>query len=204
MTNLVCTVGHSDHSRERLVELLAMHAVTAVSDVRSQPYSRHQPQFNREPLCAALRACGVAYVFLGAELGARTLDESCYEDSVVRYNRLAATALFRSGLDRVERGAEQHRIALLCSEKDPLTCHRTILVARHLAERGLRIEHILADGGLESHDAAVARLIRETGLPERDMFRSREEIVVDAYRIRGEAIAYRRVDSARASMETRS
>ena len=83
-------------------------------------------------------------MFLGRELGARPDDPACYEDGRVRYARLARTALFRRGLDRVVDGAHRHRLALMCAERDPLDCHRTILVARELARRGLDVAHILA------------------------------------------------------------
>src|SRR5439155_24000994 len=65
------TVGHSNLEAEGLLGLLRAAGVTAVADVRSSPYSRRLPQFNRAALEASLRAAGIAYVFLGAELGGR-------------------------------------------------------------------------------------------------------------------------------------
>jgi uncharacterized protein (DUF488 family) len=184
----VLTVGHSEHSAEEFRALLMEHKVTAVADVRSSPYSRFNPQFNREKLRADLKGSRVAYVFLGEELGARSKDPSCYVEGKVQYDRLAQTALFQHGLDRVGRGAQKHRIALMCAEKDPLTCHRCILVSRHLVARQIDVQHILADGRLESHAEALARLLRELQLPE--LFRARDEMVGEAYRVRGDEIAY--------------
>jgi uncharacterized protein (DUF488 family) len=186
------TVGHSTHSADRLRELLLAHDVSAVADVRSSPYSRMNPQFNRETLRDDLRRCskGIAYVFLGAELGARTDDRSCYVDGKVQYDRLAQTALFKAGLDRVLRGALEHRVALLCAEKDPLTCHRCILVSRELVSRGASVRHILSDATLESHEDALHRLLLELGLHERDLFLDGDDLVAEAYRRRGEEIAY--------------
>lgn len=189
---IVYTVGHSNHSEQAFVELLRGQAVTAVADVRSSPFSRFNPQFNRESLIKALRAAGIAYVFLGAELGARSEDDTCYENGKVQYDRLAVTGLFQRGLDRVLEGARNYRVALMCAEKDPLDCHRTILVARHLVARGAQIRHILADGTVETHDEAMRRLLQALSLPEQDMFRSRDDIIEDAYSIRGQAIAYDR------------
>jgi uncharacterized protein (DUF488 family) len=188
--NSVFTIGHSNHSLDKLLELLRTHAVTAVADVRSHPYSRFNPQFNRESFQAALKAADLAYVFLGRELGARPEDPSCYVDGTARYDLLARTNLFHQGLARIVEGARSHRIALLCAEKDPLTCHRAILVCRHLALQGLAAQHILDDGRLESHDDALVRLLAELGCPERDLFRSRAEMIEDAYEQRGAAIAY--------------
>jgi len=184
------TIGHSTHSAEKVIGLLHAHRVSAVADVRSRPYSRMNPQFNREPYSAQLKAAGIAYVFLGRELGARSEDRSCYVEGKVQYDLLAQTELFQVGLNRIIEGMTSHRVALMCAEKDPLTCHRTILVCRHLVVRGVAVEHILEDGRLESHENALSRLLGELGLPERDLFRSRDEIVEEAFSKRGQQIAY--------------
>src|SRR5437016_14430598 len=154
------------------------------------------PQFNREELEQALLAHGIAYRFLGKELGARSDDPACYEGGKVQYARLAETELFRRGIKRVLRGLKENfRIALMCAEKEPLECHRTILVARHLATLGLDVEHIHADGRLETHTEALSRLARMHNLWEDDMFRSREELLADAYRRQEERIAYEAVSA---------
>lgn len=192
----IYTVGHSSHPLERLLALLQQHGVTAVADVRSQPYSRLHPQFNREELSAALQGVGIAYVFLGKELGGRASDPSCYVDGQVQYDRVAKTPGFEAGMERLRRGGDSYRLALLCAEKDPLTCHRTLLVARHLSKRGIVVQHILDTGDLESQDEADARLLREMQLEARDMFRSRDELIEDAYRLRARDVAFRKEDPA--------
>lgn len=187
---VVLTVGHSTHSLDAFVALLKQHVVTALADVRSSPYSRFNPQFNREVLAQSLIACGIRYVFLGRELGARSSDRSCYDKGRVQYARLAHTELFRSGIDRVVRGASEYRIALMCAEKEPLECHRTLLVARALEELGVTVEHILADGRLESHDVAMERLLDVLGLPHEDLFRSRDELMAEALELQEARVAY--------------
>lgn len=186
----IFTVGHSNHSSEHLRRLLTSHEISAVADVRSSPYSRMNPQFNREGLRTDLRSCRISYVFLGAELGARTNDRSCYVDGKVQYDRLGTTALFQSGIERVLTGAVKHRIALLCAEKDPLTCHRCILVARQLESRGSSIQHILADGSIETQEQSLDRLLRELAIQGTDLFRRRDDLIDEAYRLRGAQIAY--------------
>lgn len=186
----VWTIGHSTHSLEQFVAMLKRHGITAVADVRSSPYSRFNPQFNRETLERSLKEVGIGYVFLGRELGARSEDPSCYKDGQVQYGLLARTELFKSGLQRVVKGAESHRISLMCAEKDPLECHRTLLVSRALVGSGVAVTHILGDGGLESHDDAMTRLLRLTGTPESDMFSSREELVARACAAQEARIAY--------------
>jgi uncharacterized protein (DUF488 family) len=186
---VVYTVGHSNHPLEAFLALLARHRITAIGDVRSDPYSRRNPQFNREPLRDALAQAGIAYVFLGDELGARTRDPDCYEHGKVSYERLARTDAFRHGLERVERGAAEYRLALMCAEKEPLDCHRTILVARHLHERGGAVRHILASGELEAHEQTVERLKVRLGLGE-DLFRAPDEVAREAFEVQGRRMGY--------------
>jgi uncharacterized protein (DUF488 family) len=189
--NPVYTIGHSTHPQEYFLSLLKLHGITALCDVRSGPYSRMNPQFNRENLEAALLANGIAYRFLGKELGARSNDPTCYVHGKVQYDRLAQTALFKYGIKRILRGLKDgFRVAIVCAEREPLECHRTILVARHLAEIGLPVTHIHANGDLEIHDDALERLARMLNVPERDMFRSHEELLAEAYRRQEERIAY--------------
>ena len=190
MNKEIFTIGHSNHSREALLALLKQHGITAVADVRSSPYSRMQPQFNRETLKRALQAHSIAYVFLGKELGARSEQRECYVNGKIQFDILARQPLFLQGLDRLLYGLNEHSIALLCAEKDPLECHRTILVARQLNKRGVAVSHILYDGSLETHVALEHRLLEGLNLAERNLFRSDNEIMADAYAQWGERIAY--------------
>lgn len=168
--DVVFTIGHSTHTLERFGELLHEHRITAVADVRSTPYSRRNPQFNRTELARWLAEAGIAYVFLGRELGGRSDDPSDYENGRVRYDRLQAKPAFGAGLERVIRGALQQQIALVCSEKEPLDCHRSLLVAQALADRGVSVNHILADGSLETHSQTMKRLLEVTGLKQARLF----------------------------------
>lgn len=180
----VLTIGHSTHALEAFVALLRQHGVTAVADVRSAPYSRFNPQFNREPLAEALGSEGVRYVYLGKELGGRSEDPACHEGGRIRYDRVAATQSFRSGLARVVDGATRYRIALMCAEKEPLHCHRTLLVARALDEQGV-------DVALEPHRAAMDRLLDLRNLPrEGDLSGTREEFIDMAIARQAQRAAY--------------
>ena len=180
----VLTVGHSNHTLEAFLALLKQHEVTALADVRSAPYSRFNPHFNRKALSASLAGGGTAYAWLGRELGGRPDDPACYEDGELRYDRLAQTALYREGIERVLRGAAEHRLALMCAEKDPLHCHRALLVSRSLADEGLEVAHILADGGLEPHESVMNRLLASCR-PHDDLFaepKSRADRIAEATR----------------------
>ena len=186
----VFTIGHSTHSMEAFVALLKLHYVTALADVRSTPFSRFNPQFNKDALKRSLRAQGTNYVFLGRELGARSNDPSCYENGRVQYRRLARTELFRRGIERVISGAQEHRIVLMCAEREPLECHRTLLVARALDEQQVAVTHILSDGRLESHGEAMDRLLDVAGLPHEDLFRSRQDLIAQALVRQEDKVAY--------------
>jgi uncharacterized protein (DUF488 family) len=167
-----------------------MNGISAIADVRSRPFSRMNPQFNRENLYVALKAAGVCYAFLGLELGARTDDTSCYVDGKVQYELLSRTDLFQAGLRRIRHGIRTHRIALMCAEKDPITCHRMILVCHALRKEPMEIAHISADGSLESQTDAEKRLVKATRLPESDLFTSGDEAVEEAYRRQAQRIAW--------------
>lgn len=197
----VFTIGHSTHSVDAFVDLLLHHGITAIADVRSVPYSRMQPQFNREPLGRVLKEHGIAYVFLGKELGARSDDRACYDNGRVQYRRLAGTQLFRSGLERVLTGSRKHRIALMCAEREPLECHRTVLVGREAVAAGAEVIHIHADGHAESHDEAMRRLLGRLGIHDGDLFRPEAEIFDDAYAAQEARIAYFDEDLVRTATE---
>jgi uncharacterized protein (DUF488 family) len=194
MTEAVFTVGHSTQTVERFIGLLKQHGITAVADVRSRPFSRMNPQFNREDLKKKLRESHIKYVFLGRELGARSEDQSCYCNGQVQFDLLARTDLFKEGIERVKEGNLEFRIALMCAEKEPLDCHRTILVARELANAGIPVVHILYNGQTEKHQDAIGRLIGMLRIQNADMFREEAAVIRDAYEKRGRDIAYREED----------
>lgn len=195
----IYTVGHSTHTIEKFFDLLNRNGVTAIADVRSSPFSRHNPQFNKDTLTAELKKRGIAYVFVGKELGARSDDPSCYEGGKVRYGRLAETSVFKAGIERVLSGAQKYRIALMCAEKEPLDCHRTLLVSRVLERHGVSIVHILSGGNTEAQPQTMSRLLDLVGLPQVDMFRSHDELVAMACELREQKVAY--VDEALAKQE---
>lgn len=162
------TIGHSNHSLETFLSLLERHAIEAVADVRTYPRSRYNPQFNRETLAEALAERGVRYVFLGAELGGRPADPACYDETGrARYDLIAETAPFLDGMRRLIEEANARRVAAMCSEKEPLKCHRALLIAHSLTTaRGVDpddVGHVHADGTLETHTQAMARLPARQG-----------------------------------------
>ena len=188
----VFTIGHSNHSPETFLQLLTGHGVEEVVDVRSSPHSRYSPQYNYDVLTEILDQAGISYVFLGGELGGRPVDRSCYDaEGRVLYDRLADTDFFNDGIGRLIREADERRMALMCTEHEPLACHRAVLIAKALVERGVAVNHILADGSLEKHAITMGRLLDSFNLPHNgDLFRSPDEVLADAITRQAKKIAY--------------
>lgn len=143
----VWTIGHSNHSLERFIDLLRTTSIEVVADIRSRPYSRFNRQFNQAPLRTAVVEASLPYVFLGEELGGRPPERSMYDpDGHVLYSEVAKIRRFRSGIDRLRQGAASWRVALMCSEEDPVDCHRRLLVGRVLCGEGVDVLHVRGDG----------------------------------------------------------
>ena len=187
---ILYTVGHSVHPIDHFIGILKKNGIEAVADVRSSPYSKFTPQFNREALSKSLKREGIQYVFLGDELGARRDEPQCYEGRKVIYRKVAALPSFLQGIIRLQEGASKMRVAIMCAEKDPLTCHRTVLVAHFSREQFSNTLHILEDGGIETRQEADLRLLREYKLDKEDFFSSYSERLELAYAKRAEKIAY--------------
>ncbi len=186
----VLTIGHSDMAYEQFLGLLRRHDVTALADVRSVPYSRRRPEYNRDTLRDELKSDGISYVFLGEELGGRPKESRYFCDGVADYEKMATDDLFKSGVERVVMGSDRHRIALMCSERSPLDCHRCLLVARALAHQGLVTLHILHDGGVKSQSDIEGELLEMAGQIRKDLFLSAEERLTAAYRARAMKVAF--------------
>jgi len=191
------TIGHSNHKIDRFLDLLEMNGITAVCDVRSSPYSQYNPQFNRELLKTSLKQRGMAYVFLGKELGPRSDDPACFVDGKARYARLAATANFRSGLERLSAGMRTYRVAIMCAEQDPIDCHRMVLICRALRDEPIEIVHILSDGSLEDLRQSERRMLLELKLPQLRLFENPEDLIQRVYDTQSDRIAFVRDDEAR-------
>lgn len=178
--NAIHTIGHSNHPFERFAALLREAHIELLVDVRSIPASRRWPQFTRAPLARSLAAQGIDYLWLGERLGGKP------GTGVVRdYESMAAQASFEGGIVEVLGLASRRHLALMCAEREPLDCHRTVLVGRHLAMRGAVLRHILADGRIEDHAALEERLLERQGLAADDLLSPRAERVQTAWALRG-------------------
>lgn len=179
--NVIYTIGHSNHTEEMFFDLLARHAISAIVDVRSIPYSRYTPQFNREVLKGRLNEGHVDYHFMGNWLGGRSDDPSDYDpDGQVQYDLLSKSEEFQGALESVVRGSSEHRIALMCSEGRPEDCHRSLLLAEELRnwDHAVEVVHILPDGSTQTHEQLRQRVAkRDETSRQSDMFLSEEESI---------------------------
>lgn len=186
----IFTIGHSTHSYENFISLLRKAEISAIADVRSSPSSRRFPQFNLDELRAELRSDGIAYVFLGKELGGRPSERRFYCEGVADYEKMATSDEFKEGLGRVIEGAKKYRIALMCSEHNPLDCHRCLLVGRALSNRGIKISHILANGSIAPQTKIEQDLLDAAGRSADDLLMTAPDRLAEAYRERARKVAY--------------
>lgn len=151
------TIGHSNHSADRFRRLLSDRGIEVLVDVRSWPHSRYVEWADRSRMPDVVEAAGARYLFLGKELGGRPESPDFYDETGrVLYGKVAKSAEFRAGIERLRRGARRYRVAIMCSEEDPASCHRRLLVAKVLLEEGLTIGHIRGDGHCEVESKPIA------------------------------------------------
>jgi uncharacterized protein (DUF488 family) len=177
--NAIKTIGHSNHPIERFVALLKAGGVGRLVDVRSMPWSRRFPQFGRERLAKSLREAGIDYAWEGEALGGKPKTGGSYDDA-------AARPEFKDAIGRLIADSAGTTLCLMCAEKEPLECHRTVLVSRRLAERGAAIEHLLADGTIKPHAEIEETLLKKTG--GEDLFENRKTRLAQAYDARERAM----------------
>jgi uncharacterized protein (DUF488 family) len=183
----IYTIGHSNHTLERFLSLLQVAQIKRVLDVRSVPRSRRFPQFNRNALEAALKVRGIEYVWLGDRLGGRARDSASVRD----YGRMANESSFIEGLSVIATSPRGKPTTLLCSEHEPLECHRCILIGRHLANMRIEVRHILRDGSIENHRQTEDRLLAYHGAIEPELLASRSSRLAAAYERQSQHMKYR-------------
>ncbi len=155
----IFTIGHSNKQTEEIISWLKKNNVEVLVDVRSIPYSRHVPQTNREAMQLASKNADIKYVFMGDQLGGRPTDVDVKDNlGNYDYSELAVADRFREGLKRLLKYAEKYTVCILCSEEDPVKCHRGLLISRELAKLGIEVRHIRHDGSVESQQHFESRI----------------------------------------------
>lgn len=141
----VYTIGHSNLNADAFLDLLSVHGIAILVDVRSAPYSRYVPDYNRERIQARLRAAGIDYRFAGKFLGGRPNDPDCYKTASPRevdYQVVMTKDWYQRGIRRLLEIAAGAPTAILCSEEDPARCHRHRLISQTLLAMGVEVLHI--------------------------------------------------------------
>ena len=192
--NPIHTVGHSNLSAESLVGMLKRRGITQVIDVRSTPYSRYVPQFNRNNIRVTLERNSIGYTHMGDALGGRPQDDRLYDrNGRANYGLMAQEKAFQDAILQVEQVAEDSHTALMCTEADPLHCHRTLLVSQELASRGANIIHLMRDDQQESHEETMEKLLAVWKLlRDGNAEMTRRQLVEEAVRNQAAEVAYRR------------
>jgi len=190
------TIGHSNLPGERFLALVGQAGITAIADVRSVPFSRRFPWFSGKTLAARLQSQGIVYLPMGDTLGGRPRDTSLYCDGIADYEAMAAIPEFEDALGRLletaRSGRGSGRVCIMCAEREPLDCHRCLLIGRALAARRLKVGHILVDGTIEPHARTEERLLNlSADTAVRDLFQDRTARLADAYRRRAHTVAAR-------------
>jgi len=191
------TIGHSNHSTERFIELLQAYKIDCLVDVRSAPYSKFASQFNKDFLEVSLKNSKISYLFLGNRLGGRyTNPQLLFSDGVVNFSKVMDTRTFQDGIDEVINKIKNGTIiSIMCSEKDPFDCHRFVLVSHGLALKGVEIKHILENGEIISNEALEDRLLKmyKKDYDQPSLFeprKTREQALEEAYEMRNKDVAY--------------
>jgi uncharacterized protein (DUF488 family) len=195
--NQIFTIGHSNHDINYFKSLLNKYYINSVIDVRTSPFSKLYPQFNKEILKASLKDDEIYYIHLPAEFGARRTNQDLLdEDGKVDFKKIWDTEIFKKGLEKISTGIEQgYQIALMCAESDPFECHRFSMVSYPLVKLGYIVTHILKDGTTIDNSELEKRLLEKYKkvLPVNDLFTNTvtDEIRLEyAYRLRNKDIAF--------------
>lgn len=199
--NTIYTVGHSTHQLGYFLELLREYNVNCIVDVRSSPASAYNPQYNQEPFKNFLKKNRITYLHFPEEFGARQTDRDLLdEEGILDFVKVRKSWAFNKGLERIWQGVEKgFVIAIMCSEGNPLDCHRFSMVSVGLENDGFAVKHIMKDKSLKEHSELEKELLKEfkKKLPEKDLFNQnvsdeehKKKQLDIAYRLKNKKIGY--------------
>lgn len=196
MSHKLYTIGHSATQFPTFLSMLKRTEVSLLVDVRSKPQSLRFPHFDQVELERTMPMEDIHYVFLGEELGGRPEDPKAYgSDGIVDYQARRKSYAFRVGIERVINDLSKNDLALMCSEEDPLNCHRFLMICPELIALGLEPRHIRKGGLIESQRDAEDRLlqIQQWGAVAGDsLFSSdRESALASAFAAQAKKCAFR-------------
>jgi len=190
MDKAIFTIGHSNHDISDFINLLLANQIELVIDVRSAPYSKLYPHFNRNPLEVSLTKNSIKYIFLGDSVGGRSNNIKDYSKGRVMYKKIAEKKEYISSINTIIQNSSKYKIVLMCSEKEPLECHRTLLISRSIEAHMVKILHIHRDGQIESQNEGIQRLLKIWKLDSPNLFGEDAERIDEAFTKQESKYAY--------------
>lgn len=197
----IYTIGHSNYSVDKLIDMLKIYDIDCVIDIRGTPYSKYNVQFNKETIRKTLTDRGYLYIYMGKEFAVQRMNKSSYtKEGYADFEKAMRDEHFLEGIKRLKNGLNKgYKIALMGAMQDPINCHRAILVGRALREKGFNVKHILHEGTLASQEELEERIL-EKYFSTRNQLTidsllgqepTKEELIIEAYRKSNREIGYR-------------
>ena len=197
----IYTLGHSNYSVERLMEMLRYYDINCVVDIRGTPYSKYNVWFDKEVIAYTLKKNGFTYIYMGEEFAAKRVRKISYnKEGYADFDKVILEEEFLRGIKRLKTGLEKgYKIVLLGAMQDPIRCHRSILVGRELEKHGFDVNHILDDYSLASQrdieESLLDKYFKDRNQLTIDNIlgnaKSREQLIEDGYKFANKEIGYR-------------
>lgn len=197
----IFTIGHSNYSVDRLVDMLKYYNINCVVDIRGTPYSKYNIQYNKETIKNTLINLGYVYIYMAKEFAAKRINKVSYnKEGYSDFEKVIKEDDFLAGIDRLKNGCKKgYRIALLGAMQDPIRCHRSILVGRELIKQGFLVKHILDDYSIAYQDEIEENLLDKYFSDRHQLSidnlignaMTREEMINQAYKMANKEIGYR-------------
>ena len=157
--NPLYTIGYGTRDLDAILQVLKKYQIKYLVDIRTNPYSRYKPEFNKQSLKNFLEAQGIHYLFMGDALGGQPKNIDCYRDGKVDYEKVAEQPFYLKGINRLAEASRlEHNVVLMCSEEKPENCHRTKLIGKTLLSLGIEVLHIDQEDELLSQEKVILRL----------------------------------------------
>ena len=197
----IYTIGHSNYTVERLIDMLKHYNINCVVDIRGTPYSKYNIQFDKETIRYTLSKAGFIYIYMAKELAAKRINKQSYnEEGYSDFEKVIKENEFIEGIERLKNGCNKgYKIALLGAMQEPIRCHRSILVGRALRENGFNVKHILDNYSIASQED-IEQMLLDKYFSNRNQMTiddlignslNREEMIEEGYRLANKEIGYR-------------
>lgn len=197
----IYTIGHSNYTMERLIDMLEYYNINCVVDIRGTPYSKYNIQFDKETIRYTLTNAGFVYIYMGKELAAKRIRKNSYNnEGYSNFEEVIKEEEFKRGVERLKNGCEKgYKIILLGAMQDPIRCHRSILVGRELVKNDFDVKHILDDYSIVTQDDIEEMLLNKyfsnrNQITIEDLTGNslnNEEMINEGYKLANKEIGYR-------------